>query len=63
MCTLIVCCFGSQNNAQLQPSKVDPGMSQIGKNTILNKRAVILLILPEVSALQIKMLASNKILT
>ena len=23
VCTLIVCCFGSQNNAQLQPSKVD----------------------------------------
>ena len=63
MCTLIVCCFGSQNNAQLQPSKVDPGMSQIEKNIILNKRTVILLIIPEVSALQIKMLASNKILT
>ena len=55
MCTLIVCCFGSQNNAQLQPSKVDPGMSQIEKNTILNKRPVIFLITPEVSALQIKM--------
>ena len=38
-------------------------MSQIEKNTILNKRTVILLIIPEVSALQIKMLASNKILT
>ena len=57
MCTLIVCCFGSQNNAQLQSSKVDPGMSQIEKNTILNKRTVILLIVPEV------LFASNKILT
>ena len=38
-------------------------MSQIEKNTILNKRPVIFLITPEVSALQIKMLASNKILT
>ena len=63
MCTLIVCCFGSQNNAQLQSSKADPGMSQIETNTILNERTVILLIIPEVSALQIKMLASNKILT
>ena len=36
-------------------------MSQIEKNTILNKRPVIFLITPEVSALQIKMLASNKI--
>ena len=63
MCTLIVCCFGSQNNAQLQPSKVDPGMSQIEKSTILNERTVILLITPEVLALQIKTFASNKILT
>ena len=38
-------------------------MSQIEKSTILNERTVILLITPEVSALQIKMLASNKILT
>ena len=53
MCALIVCCFGSQNNAQLQPSKVDPGMSQIEKNTILNERPVILLITPEVLALRI----------
>ena len=38
-------------------------MSQIEQNTILNERTVILLITPEVSALQIKMLASNKIFT
>ena len=38
-------------------------MSQIETNTILNKRTVIFVIAPEVSALQIKMLASNKILT
>ena len=38
-------------------------MSQIENNTILNKRPVTFLITPEVSALQIKMLASNKILT
>ena len=38
-------------------------MSQIEKSTILNERHVILLITPEVSALQIKMLASNKIVT
>ena len=38
-------------------------MSQIEKSTILNERTVILLITPEVSALQIKMFASNKILT
>ena len=53
MCALIVCCFGRQNNAQLQPSKVDPGMSQIEKNTIPNKKPVILLITPEVLALRI----------
>ena len=63
VCTLIVCCFGSQNNAQLQPSKVDPGVSQIEKNTKLNKRTVILLITPKVSVLIIKILASIKILT
>ena len=38
-------------------------MSQIEQNTILNERTVIFLITPEVSALQIKMLASNKIFT
>ena len=38
-------------------------MSQIEKSSILNERPVIFLITPEVSALQIKMLASNKILT
>ena len=38
-------------------------MSQIEKSTILNERSVIVEITPEVSALQIKMLASNKILT
>ena len=48
-----MCCFGPQNNAQLQPSKVDPGMSQIEKNTIPNKKPVILLITPEVLALRI----------
>ena len=66
MCTLIVCCFRSQNNAQLQPSKVDPGISEIEKrDTMLKERTVILLITPEFSGkrLQIKMLTSNKILT
>ena len=38
-------------------------MSQIEKSTMLNERTVILLITPEVLALQIKMFASNKILT
>ena len=38
-------------------------MSQIEKSTILNERPVMFLITPEVSALQINMLASNKILT
>ena len=28
-CTLMVCCFGGRNNAQLKPQKVDSGMSQI----------------------------------
>lgn len=52
MCALIVCCFGRQNNAQLQPSKVDPGMSQIEKNTTIpNEKPVILLVKPEVLAL------------
>ena len=53
MCALIVCCFGSQNNAQLQPSKVDPGMLQIEKTTILKERPVIFLITPEVLAQRI----------
>ena len=53
MCALIVCCFGRQKNAQLQPSNVDPGMSQIEKNTIPNEKPVILLITPDVLALQI----------
>ena len=48
-----MCCFGGQNNAQLRPSKVDPGMSQIEKNTILNERPVIFLITPKVFALRI----------
>ena len=48
-----MCCFGGQNNAQLQPSKVDPGMSQIEKNTTVNERPVIFLITPEVLALRI----------
>ena len=38
-------------------------MSQIEKSTILNERPVILLITPEVLALQIKTFASNKILS
>ena len=38
-------------------------MSQIEKSTILNERTVILLITPEVSALQIKTFASNNIFT
>ena len=29
VCTLIVCCFGGRNNAQLISQKVDSGMSQI----------------------------------
>ena len=38
-------------------------MSQIEKSTILNERTVILLITPEVLALQIKTFTSNKNLT
>ena len=53
MCAVIVCCFGRQNNAQLQPSKVDPGMSQIEKTTIPNEKPVILLTTLEVLALRI----------
>ena len=58
-----MCCFGSQNNAQLQPSKVDPGVSQIERSTVLNESTVILLITPEVLALEIKTFASKKKLT
>ena len=59
-----ICCLECENNAQLKPPKIDPGMLQLKtKRLQLHERRATSIKRNEVSALKIKTLASKENLT